>query len=196
MIKNKAIQHLASIPPKILSVSDLTVKTKAKVQETTMYAMEHNDETDVKLVLSRCIIAILAEQYVAEHMNGAVMHGEETPDDPWTYAFDVVSGPEYYGQRIEVKTHQSDSKYITVKTMTTSESGINLVPFLESNIADLIIIFDTTEIERHKWLFTARVIADQLGIQQIITKSNFSGHYLNTYLKPYVKENFNIFCYN
>lgn len=197
MKSNKAFLHLASIPPKWFRSTDLTEESKVKVKDTVKYAMEANDEIDTFAVLKRCVVAQLAEQYVAEWMEGHVMHGEEDTSDPWTYAFDVLAGPKYYGMRIEVKTHQSESKYITVNTGHAQpfpgKSGLNLRPFIEQKQADLIILFNTSE-KDGRWLIEPFLLSDRDSLmhKDIILKSKFDGFYINKFVKTVTKNMLNI----
>ncbi|CAL1777390.1 DenB-like DNA endonuclease IV [Acinetobacter phage vB_AbaM_PhT2-v2] len=200
MKDNKTFVRLTNIPPRLMTISDLSAESREKVHDTVSYAMSQNSETDIKQVTERCIIAILAEQYVAEWLNGHVMHGEEDLEDPWTYAFDVLAGPEYYGMRIEVKTHQSASKYISVNTGHVGpfkgSTGINLRPFIEQPQADLIIIFDT-ERQPSGWLIKPYMLSDKdsLVYPGIIVKSKFEGYYINQYVNTVTKNKLNIFYF-
>lgn len=202
MKENKAFIHLCAIPEKFMSIGDLSDASRQKVFSTAEYALGANSETVSKAaVLERCIIATLAEQYVAEWMEGHIMTGEENLDDPWTYAFDVLSGPKYYGMRIEVKTHQSNSRYINVHTGHTTPypgtQGLNIRPFLELRKADLIIIFDTIK-HKNGWFFKPCFLsdADSMLYESVVVKSKFDGYYLNQYISTVTKQNLNIFCYN
>lgn len=197
MKRNKAFLHLSKIPSRVMKYSDLTQESKAKVKDTVKYALSANGETDTPAVVQRCVIAQLAEQYVAEWMEGSVMHGEEDLSDPWTYAFDVISGPKYYGMRLEVKTHQSESKYISVNTghigPFKGTSGLNLRPFIEQKCADLIIIFNT-RLTDLGYLIEPFLLSDRdsLVSKGVIVKSKFDGYYINKYLKTIEKECLNI----
>lgn len=195
---NKAWERLCSIPQTVMSSRDLTPESKTKVIDTTRYAMEHNNETDQTAVLTRCVIAQLAEQYVAQWMKGFCLHGEENTTDPWTYSFDVLAGPEYYGIRIEVKTQQSGAKYVSVHTGTTApyqgNSGLNIRPFLECGIADLIIVFKTDKHPNGGWKFTPFITCDAEALRnkQVVKKSNYSGHYINTRIPEDLRKKLNI----
>ncbi|WJJ54637.1 DNA endonuclease IV [Acinetobacter phage AB1I1M-1] len=200
MKTNKAFIRLSQIPSTIMNLKDLSEESKRKIIDTSKYAMSANNEFDAKTVVMRCAIAQMAEQYVAEWMNGHVMHGDEDTSDPWTYAFDVISGPEYYGMRIEVKTHQSESKYITVNTGHADpypgKQGLNIRPFLEQPQADLIIFFNTRMIDEGVLLEPYMMSdKDSLRSNEIIVKSKFEGYYLNQYVKTTTKNNLNIFYY-
>lgn len=197
MKNNKAFKHLASIPKVFLTISDLTDESRVKVQDTIKYAMIQNSESDAKVVAERCVPAMLAEQYVAHWMEGYVMHGDEDLENPWTYAFDVLSGPKYYGMRIEVKTHQSASKYVTVNTGHAEpfkgNTGINLRPFIGLPQADLIIIFNTEQVG-NGWIIKPYLLSDRdsLVAPGIIVKSKFDGYYINQYVNTLTKNNLNI----
>ena len=201
MKENKAFKHLCRIPERRMGLSDLSEANRDKVVSTAKYAMNANGESDQREVLKRCLIATLAEQYIAEWMQGHVMHGEEDLNDQWTYAFDVLSGPEYYGMRIEVKTHQSPSRYINVHTGHRSpypgSQGLNIRPFLELRHADLIIVFDTKE-DNGGWIFRPCFLSDvdSMLYDSVVVKSKFDGYYINQYISTIAKENLNIFCYN
>lgn len=197
MKQNKAFKRLASIPSTIMTMADLTPESKAKIKDTVKYAMEANNESDLSSVVTRCMIAQLAEQYVAEWMEGEVMHGDEDLNDPWTYAFDVVSGPKYYGMRLEVKTHQSESNYITINTGHAEpfkgKSGLNLRPFIEHKCADLIIIFNTKTTSSGVLIEPVLLSdRDSLIAPGVIVKSKFDGYYINRFMKKVEKDLLNV----
>lgn len=199
MKHNKAFVHLSNIPKRVMNLSDLSDESKRKIIDTVNYAMDANGETDRTVVLLRCTLAQMAEQYVAEWMEGHVMHGEEDTSDPWTYAFDVLAGPKYYGMRIEVKTHQSDSQYISVHTGHTGPfkgtTGLNIRPFLEQPQADLIIVFNVKRVDGG-WELKPFVLTDRdsLLYESVVVPSKFDGWYLNRYVSTATQNNLNI-CY-
>ncbi|QAU03901.1 DNA endonuclease IV [Acinetobacter phage Henu6] len=199
MQENKAWIHLTTLKPITLGVSDLTPESKQKVIDTTKHALEYNGETDTESVLQRCVIAQLAEQYIAQHMKGHCINDENVNiNDPWTYAFDVLAGPEYYGMRIEVKTQQSGAKWVSVNTgqsgLYPGSTGLNIKPFLTTGIPDIIVIFKTTELHRSVWTFEPFLIANQEGLKEVVQKSNFTGYYINDRQRP-SENNSNYFFY-
>lgn len=197
---NKAFIRMTEMKPRFMKISDLTEESRKKVHDTFKYAIDANGESDRRAVMKRCVIAQLAEQYVAEWMEGTALHGDEDLEDPWTYAFDVLAGPKYYGMRIEVKTHQSDSSYITVNTghdvPYPGSIGLNLRPFLNFSICDLIIFFDTNEVDGG-WMFEPFLVSDRdsLKSEGVVKKSQYSGYYLNKYPTQMIKNNLNLFYY-
>lgn len=196
-MKNKAFNRLACIEPRHMKISDLTPESKRKVVDTTKYSMDSSGAEYDKSILERCVVAQLAEQYVAEWMEGVCMHGEEDLNDPWTYAFDVLSSHKYYGTRIEVKTHQSGSNYITVNTGHVppfkGTAGINLRPFIEQKVADLIIFFNTRMIDGG-WLIEPFLVSDRdsLVSKEVIVKSKYDGYYINKFLPNVIKNHLNL----
>ncbi|ADG60152.1 DenB-like DNA endonuclease IV [Acinetobacter phage Acj9] len=198
MKNSKAFKRLCEIKPIRLGISDLSDESRKKVFDTIEYAMDANGESDKRTVAERCVIAMLAEQYVAQWLKGFVMHGEENLDDPWTYAFDVLGGPEYNGIRVEVKTHQASSKYVVINTGHTppfvGTTGLNVRPFLELKIADVLLVFDT-KADGDKWLFEPYFLCDRDSLVSpgVTKKSKFNGHYINFFLPKHQAKELNIF---
>lgn len=157
-----------------------------KVLDTARYSLRKDESQDKTEVLQRCMIAMMAEQYIAEWTDGWVSGGNEDHDNPYSFAFDVMSEE---GVRIEVKTHQSDSKWIGVTTGYNGPYphgyGINLGPFLDHRIADLIIILDVVEEVPGRFLFTPKMMAGPQAFRTdtgLVKKSNYEngGYYLLT----------------
>lgn len=187
MKNNPGFIRLCSINERTMKSADLSEESKQKVKDTIMYSLSQNPKQHRPSVLIRCVIAQLAEQYVAEWMNGWCNHGNEDLSDPLSYGFDVLSNIKYTGLRIEVKTHQSNSKYISVNTQTAEPfkgtTGLNLRPFLGLNVSDAMIIFDVSESQEHpgSWIFKPVIVTDPKSLLKpgVILKSNFDGYYLN-----------------
>ena len=112
-------------------------------------------------------------------MNGNFMDCDVNFDDPFTYAFDVLSGIEYYGTRIEVKTHQSNAKWIAVNIEKNNKFGmINLHHFLSIDVADYIAIYDSKRFD-NGFNFKTAFIGTREQLKPLIRKSNFKGWYLH-----------------
>ncbi|ARB05777.1 hypothetical protein fHeYen901_4 [Yersinia phage fHe-Yen9-01] len=168
-----------------MSVKDLTPENRAKVVDTHKYSLSQDESQDSSEVLTRCIKAILAEQYIAKEVDGTVAGGNEDHNDPWSYAFDVVASGEYSGLRIEVKTHQSNAKSISCHTGYSGDyqhgSGLNLGPFLNHKIADCMIILNCTEVRSGVYRFVPVILAASDAFNPktgLVRKSNFSGWYI------------------
>ena len=170
------------MPTFTLKTSDLTGEMKVKIKDTVLYSLSQDPSQDKKEVLTRCVIATYAEYMVADWLNGYVNSGLEDHDDPYTYAWDVLAHPMYCGLRVEVKTHQSDSKWISCTTGYSGDfpygTGINLGPLLNHKVADCIIIFDTSVNEAGDVLFTPKFSGDREAITKLVRKSNYTGWYL------------------
>lgn len=130
-----------------MSIKDASEETKSKIIDTAKYALECDPTRDKQQLIRVTSASLLAEQFVAQHMEGSSYSGVEDIDDPWTYAFDVLSHIKYQGLRIEVKCAFS-KRWVNIRsTNHPSNEGINLDAFLASNVADVIIIFLTQENE-------------------------------------------------
>ncbi|ULA52512.1 endonuclease [Enterobacter phage vB-EclM_KMB19] len=163
--------------------SDLTPEDRVKIKSTDAYSLRQDPDQDKTDVINRCAIAQLAEKAVADWMDGYVAGGQENHDDPYTYAWDVLAHPRFCGLRVEVKTHQSDSKWISVTTGYSGDypggSGINLGPFLTHRVADCIIILDVVESGPSVYQFTLKFAGDHEDLKSVVRKSNYQGWYLN-----------------
>lgn len=119
----------------------------------------------------RCVRRI----FVADWLSGYVNKGQEDVNDPYTYAWDVLAHPRYCGLRVEVKTHQTDSRWISVTTGCSGEypygSGINLGPILNHQVADCIIIFNTKEIHPGVIQYTPKFIGDREDLRKVVRKA-------------------------
>ena len=186
METNPGFKHLCDIKEIRMRSTDLSQESKTKVKDTILYSLTQNPKQHRPSVLERCVIAQLAEQYVAEWMNGWCNHGNEDLSDPLSYGFDVLANIEYSGLRIEVKTHQSNSKYISVHTQNQEPfkgtTGLNLRPFIGLRVSDVMIIFDVKADDAGSaWLFKPVIIATPKAIcsKDVVLKSNFDGWYIN-----------------
>jgi hypothetical protein len=171
----KTISKLSSISS--FNSSDIILNQTSidKINSTVAYSLSKKPERDYNSALKRCTIAQTAEQKVAEILNGYNTNFDIDYDDPYTYSFDVLAGFEFYNTRIEVKTHQSNSKWITVNTDRHNKNNyMNLYPFLEYGIADVIVIYKTDGI-----IFNNVFVGNVNDIKPLIKKSNYSGWYLN-----------------
>lgn len=175
--------RLSQVPTFTLSKNDLTSEMKVKISDTVRYSLTQNPDQSKEEVVKRCMIAVYAEYFVANWMNGYVNRGQEDVNDPYTYAWDVLAHPMYSGLRIEVKTHQTDSRWISVTTGYGGDypggSGINLGPILNHQVADCIIIFKTTEVSPGVFQYTLKFSGDREDLKKLVRKSNYSGWYLN-----------------
>ena len=183
MVKtNSGLMRLKDLSCFGYSFNDLSEEDKTKIKDTVRYSLRQDSGQDRNQVLRRCAIAQMAERYVADWMDGYVAGGSEDHDDPYTYAWDVLAHPRYSGLRIEVKTHQSDSRWISVTTGYSGDyphgSGINLGPFLNHRVADCIIILDVAERAPGVFQFTQKFVGDHEDLKDKVKKSNFQGWYL------------------
>ena len=162
-----------------MEYKDLSMKSKTKIMKTVDYSMSKNPSQDYEHVISRCTIAIMAEQRVASHLDGEVADYDANMADPYSYAYDVIGSKEYYHARVEVKTHQSDAKWITVNTEHNNISGaMNIFHFINYDIADYITIYKTG-IKSRVTSFQLAFMGDRNDLKSVIKKSNYSGWYLN-----------------
>ena len=171
----KTISKLSSI--KSFNSSDVILNQTSidKINSTIQYSLSKNREQEYQYVLKKCTIAQTAEQKVAEILNGYNTNFDIDYDDPYTYSFDVLAGFEFYNTRIEVKTHQSNSRWITVNIDRHNKNNyMNLYPFLEYGIADVIVIYKTDGV-----VFNTIFVGSVNDIKPLIKKSNYSGWYLN-----------------
>lgn len=151
-------KHLKDIGPFSMSLKDATPETIEKIKDTVRYVMRTYPERDLKQVLRVTTASLLAEQKVAKHMEGQYYSGEENLDEPFTYAFDVLSNIKYQGLRLEVKCSFS-GKWINVRDRTRpSHTGINLDSFYMHEVADLLVVFRTIETETNTFYYDLGVI--------------------------------------
>lgn len=155
-------KQLLNLKPIDLTVEDLSSENKIKASNTARNSLKLDESQNRRAVLKRCVIATLAEQMIALATAGRVMDSEFDKTNPFSYAFDVISEE---GVRIEVKTHQSDSRWINVHTKGRYPyphgSGIDLDGFLTYRLSDLIIILETDEVSPGVYRFTPRMMGDQ-----------------------------------
>lgn len=155
-------KQLLNLKPTDLTVEDLSSENKIKASNTARNSLKLDESQNRRAVLKRCVIATLAEQMVALATAGRVMDSEFDKTNPFSYAFDVISEE---GVRIEVKTHQSDSRWINVHTKGRYPyphgSGIDLDGFITYRLSDLIIILETDEVSPGVYRFTPRMMGDQ-----------------------------------
>lgn len=175
-----ALSHLRELNSFTMDASQLTQQSINKINSTTEYSLRNRTGQNRSQVITRCTIATMAEQEVARHMNGYVMDSVIDFDDPFTYAFDVLSGVEYYGSRIEVKTHQSNARWISVNLDERNVSGhMNLFHFLNYDVADYITIFDSKPIAHNVYNFKCVFAGTKANLRSVIRKSNYNGWYLH-----------------
>lgn len=188
MIRNsETYKRLQKLKPFVLTKEHLSTQGAFKVKDTIKYSLTKDPTQDRSEVAKRCLIAILAEQYVSEQVFGFMPSGDEDYQNAFSFAYDVVAKD---GVRIEVKTHQAKSKWINVTTgntgyYPTQTQGINLGPLLDHKLADLIIIFDAYEETPCRYLFTPKVLAGRLAFEPetgLVQKSKYEsgGFYLKT----------------
>ncbi len=174
-----ALLHLQSLSEFEMSEINLSEESNNKIKSTVFYSLQNNPGQNTEHVNRRCQIATMAEQKVAEHMSGHVMNSHIDFNDPFTYAFDVLSGINYYGTRIEVKTHQNNNRWISVNLDHKNLTGhMNLHHFLEYEAADYITIYTSTAkifSVKFKNVFTGT----RKDVKKIIRKSRYDGWYLH-----------------
>lgn len=174
-----ALSQLQSLSQFTMSPDQLTLASVSKVKSTVAYSMANRSGQDINNVTRRCIIATMAEQQVATHMMGYVMDSIVDFNDPFTYAFDVLSGIEFYGARIEVKTHQSNARWISVNLDERNTTGfMNLYHFLNYEISDYITIFNSSQYG-NSYNFNRVFTGTKYSLKQVIRKSNYNGWYLH-----------------
>ena len=175
-----ALSHLRSLTNFSMGMNELSPMSVAKVQSTVLYSMNNRTSQNADQVTRRCAIATMAEQKVAEHMNGFVMNCDIDFNDPFTYAFDVLSGIDFYGARIEVKTHQSNSRWISVNLDERNSTGhMNLFHFLNFDVSDYITIFNSSQYADNGYNFSCAFVGTKHELQRVIRKSNYNGWYLH-----------------
>lgn len=175
-----ALSHLQSLSQFTMDTNQLTATSVTKIKSTVSYSMNNRTGQDINQVTRRCMIATMAEQQVAEHMNGYVMDSTIDFNDPFTYAFDVLSGIEYYGTRIEVKTHQTNSRWISVNIDERNTTGfMNLYHFLNYEVSDYITIFNTSPYVNNAYNFNRAFVGTKYDLKRVIRKSNYNGWYLH-----------------
>lgn len=155
-------KQLLNLKPVNLTVENLSRENKIKALKESEHSMSLDNSQEQRSALKRCVIATLGEQLVAQCTNGRVMDTEFNKANPFSYSFDVISEE---GVRIEVKTHQSDSRWISVHTKGRHPypygSGIDLDGFLTYRLSDLIIILDVEEVSPGVYRFIPRMMGDQ-----------------------------------
>lgn len=196
MIRNSDTWALLQrLTPTYMKAEDIKPHVVSKIKDTIRYSLEQDPNQNKQDVARRCRTALMAEQLVAEAVYGFMPAGRENHDNPWSWAYDVVAKD---GVRIEVKTHQAKSNYITVNTGMSGDYpatswGINLGPFLGHKLSDLIIIFDTKQDATGAILFTPKFIAGRDAFVKdsgLVIKSQYNdGWYLSS--RPYDMEDFN-----
>lgn len=197
---NPGWQRLLELTETSFSLDQLTPELKVKIKDTVLYSMRQSPDQDPKECIKKCAIAVYAEYYVAHHMAGYVNRGIEELDDPYTYAYDVLSHPKYSGLRIEVKTHQTDSRWVSVTTgaygIYPGGQGINLGPFLAFPVSDIIVILKSEETSPGVIRLTPWLLSDKESFSQgtdVVLKSKFDGWYLSGRIRHDFKSAFKIF---
>lgn len=174
--------RLKNLPTFILSNEFLTSEMKVKIADTARYSLKQDPGQIKEDVVRRCKVAVFAEYVVANWLDGYVNKGIEDVEDPYTYAWDVLAHPKYCGIRVEVKTHQIDSKWISVTTGYSGDypggNGINIGPFLNHRVADCIIILDAKETSPDVFSYSIKFVGDHEDLKKIVRKSNYNGWYL------------------
>lgn len=170
--------------PLTLSQGNLSYDARRKVTDTARYSLDKDPSQNEQDVVLRCMLATLAEQTIEGWTDGRMLGGRENYDNPFSFAFDVISNE---GVRIEVKTHQSNSKWISVTTGYEGDYphgyGINLGPFMQHGIADMMFMFDVTEQSKGVYLFTPKFMAGPKAFAPasgLVQKSQGDGWYLRS----------------
>lgn len=168
MKTNPGWLRLTQLPETRLRSTDLTQESRQKVIDTAKYSLSQNPNQQKEIVIERCVIAQLAEQLVAEWMEGWCNHGSEDTSDPLSYGYDVLSNIKYCGLRVEVKTNQSASSYISVNTGPVGplkgSKGLHVRPFLELGVADVMIVISTSQDQSGGWIFTPKIVMDPVAL--------------------------------
>lgn len=188
--------RLSSIPKFTLSYKDLSKESIEKLKSTIDYIKANYPLRDIKAAKKFTLASILAEQHIAKYMEGEYYSDQEDLSDPWTYAFDVLSGIKYQGLRIEVKCSFS-GKWINVQsTEYPGPSGINLTSFCSSNVADVMIILGTTEVSTGTFLYVPRVICtrEAFGKNEGFVRPGKNGSFY--LMKHFFSKKFPIKVYN
>ena len=180
---DKALDRLIELdeftqPVSIINMSPVCVD---KIKSTLKYTMTKNPDQDLTIASKRILTATVAEFRVAEHMNGNIANYEVNYENPFTYGFDVLSSIDFYGARIEVKTHQSSNKWISVNIdhdNPDEKKGLNVVHFLDYNVSDLIVIY-RTNIKDKLVTFKNTFVGNQDQLKSVIKKSRYNGWYID-----------------
>lgn len=176
----KSLHQLSQLSMFSMDHIELTAESRNKIDTTVLYSMNRDPNQNINHVTNRCIIATMAEQKVASHMLGYVMNGTVDFSDPLSYAYDVLSGIEYHGARIEVKTHQSNARWISVNLDERNTTGfMNLFHFLNYEAADYITIFNSLPLTTTSYNFKTAFVGTRADIKKVIRKSNYNGWYLH-----------------
>lgn len=179
-------KQLLNLKPVNLAVENLSRENKIKALKESDHSMSLDSSQDQPSVLKRCVIATLGEQLVAQCTNGRVIDNGFDKTNSFSYSFDIISEE---GMRIEVKTHQSGSRWISVHTKGNHPypygSGIDLDGFLTYRLSDLIIILDTEEVAPGVYRFTPKMMGDQTAFlpgSGLVQKSKYknNGWYLRS----------------
>lgn len=176
----KVISRLREMSNFYMRNNDLNSFSNEKIRKTIEYSISKNYNQNFDQTVLRCTIATMAEQKVAEITAGIVADYIIDYSDPLSFAYDVLSGPQYHGARIEVKTHQTNSRWISVNVERENPNGImNLHHFLEYEAADVIVIYRSNYNVGGGYMFQSAFIGTRSDIKRVITRSNYSGWYLN-----------------
>lgn len=191
-ITNPGWLRLSELSPKDFTIEKLSPEIKVKIKDTFLYSLKQNPVQDHNECMERCTIATVAEYYVAEHVFGYVNRGGENLKDPHTYAYDVVAHPKFSALRIEVKTSLLNPERMGEKQWvgcTTGQFGrypggygINLGPFIEFSVSDVIIIFRAEKNGPGAFRLTPHILADKYAFSKdagLVKKSKFTGWYLS-----------------
>lgn len=159
---------------------------KDKIKWTTQYSLLDNPNQVKVQVIRRCYLAIVAEYELSLHLNGQMNCLTVNMEDPFTYTYDVIGGQEYGFPRIEVKTHQSGSKWIQVTTGKNgsfrSDSGINVAHFVsDKSKADFIAIYNVEKLKELGYRYSLAYAGDKTDFISRVKKSHYDGYYLNTF---------------
>ncbi len=204
MKTNPGWLRLTQLKETRLRSTDLTPESRQKVIDTVRYSLSQDPNQQKELVVERCVIAQLGEQLVAEWMEGWCNHGSEDTSDPLSYGYDVLSNIKYCGLRIEVKTHQSSSAYISVNTghvgPFNGSKGLHVRPFLELGVADVMIVMSTSkDTLTGGWIFKPKVVMDPVALNNphVTQASRFDdGYFLKLGFIPETTKNLlNIFIF-
>lgn len=174
----KALNHLKLLTDFNMSFDDMNEISREKVKDTLKYSISKNEKQNKSNAAKRIAIATLAEQMVAQHMNGNIANFEIDYNDPFTYAYDVVAGHEYHNIRIEVKTHQKDNDWINVNLELENVKGyLNVHHFLKYDVADYIIIFRSEKNDDGSYHFKTEFIGNKDDLTSVITRSCYNREY-------------------
>ena len=186
-ITNPGFARLASLGSFSVRIVESSAVARQKIKTTAEYAKTKSPNDSTEDIIERCARSILAEEYIAKFMEGQYSAGKEDLDDPYTWAYDVLSNQKYSGLRVEVKTTTAQ-KWISCSTGKMEPypsygfKGISFAGTMNHQIADLVIVLrvslnDGVFTYKPVFLFTPDVLEEHVGF---VRESNYDGWYLRS----------------